>query len=250
MMGEANEAIEWTKALRGALKIRRWRPTKDKWDTSSKDNIRRTCKDVGSWIQTCRLLDAPDIRPMRRTNEYLNVDKGYALAMDRVLMPKSTPATNIKQVGDKRKNDENEFLGRIARRVGKFWDPQNNGRAKAVHECMIMETDREIEAVHAQNLRHMRDMEAEQTDSPTATQRTRKANLINKVPTERASSIPLAKHGQPIVNNISKTIMKYIQTNYTLNYTAQRPQTGSIMTHSTGAYMINLLISSVISDSK
>jgi len=59
---------------------------------------------------------------------------------------------------------------------------------------MIIETDREIEAVHAQNLRHMRDMEAGQTDSPTATQRTRKANLINKVPTERASSIPLAKH--------------------------------------------------------
>jgi hypothetical protein len=37
-------------------------------------------------------------------------------------------------------------------------------------------------------------MEAGRTDSPTATQRTRKANLINKVPTERASSIPLAKH--------------------------------------------------------
>ena len=163
-------------------------------DTSSKDNIRKTCKDIGSWIQTCRLLDAPGIRLMRRTNEYLNIDKGYALAMDHVLMPKSIPATNIKQVGDKRKNDENEFLGRIAQRVGKFWGPQNNGRAKTVHECMIMETDREIEAVHAQNLRHMRDMEAEQTDSPTATQRTRKANLINKVPTERASSIPLAKH--------------------------------------------------------
>ena len=163
-------------------------------DTSSKDKIRKTCKDIGSWIQTCRLLNAPGIRLMRRTNEYVNVDKGYALAMDHVLMPKSIPATNIKQVGDKRKNDENEFLGRIAQRVGKFWDPQNNGRAKTVHECMIMETDREIEAVHAQNLRHMRDMEAGQTDSPTATQRTRKANLINKVPTERASSIPLAKH--------------------------------------------------------
>jgi hypothetical protein len=31
-------------------------------------------------------------------------------------------------------------------------------------------------------------------------------------------------HGQPIVNNINKTIMKYIQTNYMLNYTTQRPE--------------------------
>jgi hypothetical protein len=35
-------------------------------------------------------------------------------------------------------------------------------------------------------------------------------------------------HGQPIVNNINKPIMKYIQTNYTLNYTDQN---GSKMTH-------------------
>jgi hypothetical protein len=58
-------------------------------DTSSKDNIRRTCKDIGSWIQTCRLLDAPDIRLMIRTNEFLNVGKRYALVMDHVPMPKS-----------------------------------------------------------------------------------------------------------------------------------------------------------------
>ena len=105
----------------------------------------------------------------------------------------------------------------IAQRVGKFWGPQNNGRAKTVHECMIMETDREIEAVHAQNLRHMRDMEAGQTDSPTATQR-----CLHKLPGQ--PPIRVRYHGQPIVNNISKTIMKYIQTNYTLNYTAQRPE--------------------------
>jgi hypothetical protein len=85
---------------------------------------------------------------------FWTLGKRYALVMDHVPMPKSIPATNIKQVGDKRKNDENGFLGRIAQRVGKFWDPQNNGRTKAEHECMIMETDREIEAVHAQNLRH------------------------------------------------------------------------------------------------